>query len=401
VRILFVAAPGVGHVLPMVPTAWAARFTGHEVLFATSGPSLTMVVRSGLPAVDVSDGSATDVYFRLADRALAGGDGHLDCHTRDMWQRFVSGLLEPADVGEHSRETVAGFAEVNDHMVDSTVRVAREWQADVLVYTPLVVAGLLAAATVGIPAVLHGIGLPRPTFVEALEAMADVQERHGLGGTPAGPIGSIDLCPTSLQPAGVEPGWPMRYVPHNGSAVLPSWLFAPPDPPRVCVTLGSVLPVIVGGGRVLGCVIDALAAINVEVVLAVGDLDLSAYRPLPVNVRVTPWVPLNALLPSCTAIIHQGGSGSTFTAFACGVPQLVLPHFADQPHNASAVMRRGTGVAVPAHQANVESIRAAVDQVLADRALRTAAAEVRDEIMAMPRPDEAVQRLSQLVLRCT
>jgi cytochrome P450 len=126
-------------------------------------------------------------------------------------------------------------------------------------------------------------------------------------------------------------------------------------------------------------VIDTLAAINGEVVLAVGDLDLSAYRPLSVNIRVTPWIPLSALLPSCAAITHQGGAGSTFTAFACGVPQLVLPHFVDHSINASAVMRRGTGVAVPAHRANVESVRAAVDQVLADRTLRTAATEVRED----------------------
>ncbi|MGB6162866.1 MAG: glycosyltransferase [Pseudonocardiaceae bacterium] len=229
-----------------------------------------------------------------------------------------------------------------------------------------------------------------------LEAMTDVQKRHGLNGTPAGPTGSIDPCPESVRPAGVESGWSMRYVPHNDSAVFPSWLFTPPDQPLVCMTLGSVLPVI-GGGRVLGCVIDALAAINVEVALAVGDLDLSAYRPLPVNIRATPWIPLSALLPSCAAIIHQGGAGSTFTAFACGVPQLVLPHLIDHSINASAVMRRGTGVAVPAHRADVESIRTAVDQVLADRALRTAATEVRDEIAAMPRPDEVVQHLSQLV----
>ncbi|MGB6163469.1 MAG: hypothetical protein WCF33_15215, partial [Pseudonocardiaceae bacterium] len=166
-RILFLAAPGVGHLLPMVPTAWAARFTGHEVLVATSGPSLTMAVRSGLPAIDVSDGSATDAYFRLAAHALAEENSHLDCHTRDLWQRAVGVLLGQAESGEHS-EAVTAVADMNDHMVDSTVQVARAWQADVLMYTPMVAAGLLAAEAVGIPAVLHGIGLPYPTFVAAL-----------------------------------------------------------------------------------------------------------------------------------------------------------------------------------------------------------------------------------------
>jgi hypothetical protein len=211
----------------MAPTAWAARFTGHEVLVATSGPSLTTAVRSGLPAVDVSDGSATDAYFRLTARALTEGDSHLDCHTQDLWQQAAGVLLGQAESVEHS-EAVAAVADMNDHMVDSTVRVARAWRADVLMYTPMVAAGLLAAAAVGIPAVLHGIGLPYPTFVAALEAMSDAQERHVMGGKPAGPIGSINLCPEGVRPAGVEPGWPMRYVPHNGSAIFPSWLFTPP-----------------------------------------------------------------------------------------------------------------------------------------------------------------------------
>jgi hypothetical protein len=395
-----VAAPGVGHLLPMVPTAWAARFTGHEVLFATTGPSLTMAVNSGMPAIDVSDGSATDVYFQLV-RALPEGDGHFDCHTPNVWQRVVSGLLGQGMESEEYRQAIAAVAKMNDHMVDSTVRVARAWRADVLVYTPMVVAGLLAATAVGIPAVLHGLGLPYPTFVAALEVMTDAQERHGLGGTPVGPMGSIDLCPESVRPTGTEPGWPMRYVPHNGGAVLPDWLFTPPDYPRVCVTLGSVLPVI-GGGGVLGCTIDALAAINVEVVVAVVNLHLSAYRLPPVNFRVVPWVPLSALLPSCAAIIHHGGAGTTFTAFACGIPQLVVPtHLPDHSIYASAVVRRGAGLAVPAHRADVESVRAAVDQVLTDRALCTAATEVQDEIAAMPRPNEAVQHLSQLVPRGT
>lgn len=392
-------APGVGHLLPLVPTAWAARLTGHEVLFATTGPSLTMAIHSGLPAVDISDGKAADTYFRIAASVPNRENDHFDYHAPEVWKWVTSALSGKVELGEHS-EAVAAVAEMNNYMVDSTVQVARAWRADVLVYTPMVAAGLLAATAVGIPAILHGLGLPSPTFVVALNMMTDAQKRHGLGGIPEGPMGHIDLCPESLRPGGAEPGWPMRYIPHNGGAVLPSWLFATPDNPRVCVTLGSVVPA-TGGGRVLKYVIDILAATNVEVVVA-GDLDLSDHRPLPPNVRMISWVPLNALLRSCTAIIHHGGSGTTFTAFACGIPQLVLPtHLLDQSLNANAVVRRGTGVAAPAHRAEVDFLRAAVDQVLTDRTLRIAATEVQEEITAMPGPEQAVQHLSQLVLQAT
>ena len=43
--------------------------------------------------------------------------------------------------------------------------------------------------------------------------------------------------------------------------------------------------------------------------LALGDVDTSALGTLPPQVRVAGWIPLNALLPSCAAIIHHGGAG--------------------------------------------------------------------------------------------
>src|SRR5437868_13636808 len=87
VRILFVAAPGVGHLLPAVPTAWAAQAAGHEVRVAATGPSLDMAIRLGLAAVEVSDGTAAHAYRRLAERAMATRPAAHDLST--AWQRFT------------------------------------------------------------------------------------------------------------------------------------------------------------------------------------------------------------------------------------------------------------------------------------------------------------------------
>jgi UDP:flavonoid glycosyltransferase YjiC (YdhE family) len=35
--------------------------------------------------------------------------------------------------------------------------------------------------------------------------------------------------------------------------------------------------------------------------------------PLPANIRVVGWIPLDDLLPTCTAIVYHGGAGTTLT----------------------------------------------------------------------------------------
>lgn len=65
--------------------------------------------------------------------------------------------------------------------------------------------------------------------------------------------------------------------------------------------------------------------------------------PLPPTVRHFAFVPLQSLLPECSAIVHHGGVGTTAKALAAGVPQLVLPWSWDQPDNALRLKRMGVG----------------------------------------------------------
>ena len=49
-------------------------------------------------------------------------------------------------------------------------------------------------------------------------------------------------------------------------------------------------------------------------------------------------------MPHAAAMIAHGGSGSTLTALAWGLPMVLLPLFADQPANARRVDESGAGV---------------------------------------------------------
>ncbi|MFF4952915.1 nucleotide disphospho-sugar-binding domain-containing protein [Streptomyces chattanoogensis] len=386
-RVLFVAAPGVGHLLPAVPTAWAAQSAGHEVRVAATGPSLDMAIRLGLAAVEVSDGTAAHAYRRLAERAMAARPAAHDLST--AWQRFTrprrpEGGQDGAEAegqGQDQDQALSESLEVGRRMTDGILRAIRDWAPDLLVFTSYIGGGQSAADQAGIPSVHIGLGMP---YGDLSALLPD---------PPAPPVLTADVCPPSLRPPGAKPGVPLRFVPCNGGGVVPDWLLVRPRRPRICVTWGSVLPE-VGMDEALATVLEALDGIDAEVVLAVGSATPSAGRPLPPGVRPVGWVPLTALLPGCAAVVHHGGSGSTFTALALGIPQVVMPHAADQPVNAQAVIRRGVGTALEKTRPGRAELREAVERALGDAEIRQACAEVREEIAAMPGPDAFVRRLA-------
>jgi UDP:flavonoid glycosyltransferase YjiC (YdhE family) len=127
-------------------------------------------------------------------------------------------------------------------------------------------------------------------------------------------------------------------------------------------------------------------------VVALGDVDASGLGSLPDNVRITGWLPLNALLRVSSALVHHGGSGSTLGALAAGVPQLALPSGADRFINANAVHSSGTGLR--ADEGDLDA--ALITQLLRDDKLRDMAGAVSAEIAALPAPAEIAQRIVAL-----
>jgi UDP:flavonoid glycosyltransferase YjiC (YdhE family) len=174
--------------------------------------------------------------------------------------------------------------------------------------------------------------------------------------------------------------------------VAPGWVTLPPDRPRVCVTLGSVLPAL-GGVGALRAILTSLSTMDIEILLAAGDIDVAELGELPANVRPLGWMPLNALMPTCDAIVHHGGSATVMTPLAYGVPQVALPKFADQPLNAKLMADRGVGLTV----SEPEQVADALSQVLGQLKFQETATEVRDEIAWQPSPAEVVGRLAKLV----
>jgi UDP:flavonoid glycosyltransferase YjiC (YdhE family) len=295
------------------------------------------------------------------------------------------------------------FAEISDRMADRTVEVARSWQPDVVVHTPIGGAGPLAATLLSVPAVLHGFGLgPGAGLTHVTElvfrAMRAAFERHGVSGEPNPPLAILDPTPPSMQGHDRPPAWSIRYVPYNGGGALPDWLLQPPSRTRICVTLGTSVPYAAGVSGLTG-VVEAVGDLDAEVVLALGEADRSALGPLPGNVLLSGWVPLSALVPTCRVVVHHGGAGTTMNALVAGVPQLVLPHGADQHVNAAAVQQRGVGLSHLPEDADPATVSRSLQRLLAEPAFSQAADEVRTEIAELPPPGEMVPSLEELAVR--
>ncbi|RAY12695.1 hypothetical protein DPM19_24195 [Actinomadura craniellae] len=379
-RALFVTSPGLGHLFPTVPLAQALRAAGHEVRYATGGLSLA-VSDAGLDVMDVTPGlDYLKVY--MPDEA----DGEADAAN----PMFAD---DPDDLA-----LAKLFGRVSGVMVDGTLAAARSWSPDLVISPPLQGAGPLVAAALNLPHVELRLGSydSGARLAETVRAaMAAHYDRHGVTGEPRARA-QITMFPPSFQALLPEqrrsPGaWPMRYVPYNGGAVLPDWLLRPAEKPRIAVTLGTI-EAQWGGIAMLAPLLAAAGGVDAEFAVTLGGGDAALLGELPPNVRIVEWAPLDVLLETCSAVIHHGGSGTTMTAVAAGIPQCVLPRGSYQQTGGDLLPRRGIGIVSEPESVGVTECQT----LLKDEALRDAARQARDELLSMPAPADLVARLAGL-----
>lgn len=291
-------------------------------------------------------------------------------------------------------------------MADDLVGLARAWRPDLVVADPLVLAAPLAAGACGATLVHHlwgpamtrrmsllgsGSGMTWPVELRELYDRYDVAPRA----EPA--VASVDGCPASLQYRDIPQRVPMRYVPYNGSGRLPGWLVEPVGRPRICVTWGTLSYDTLGSeGFAVPRVLEALAGIDAEVVVTVGETERAMLGDPPPGMRFVSNMPLSDLLPGCAAVVHQGGAGTMLTAAAAGVPQVAVTVLPGHVLNGRRLADTGAGVVLDMTQADRARLTGAVATALSDRT-RTAAERLRAENLAQPTPAEVVGTLADLV----
>jgi glycosyltransferase (activator-dependent family) len=416
VRVLFTSFALDAHFLGQVPLAWALRSAGHEVRIA-SQPALTRTITAaGLTAVPVG----SDHHWHDA-MAGEGDDG-----TEQGFDAMLD--LDPAGPHVHHWEVLKAVQEQltekflapanNPSMVDDLVAFARHWRPDLVLWEPFTPAGAIAAEAAGAAhaRLLWGADLfldQRQAFLRELEHrpaagrrdpaaewLDGLLDRYGLVFEERLLRGqwTVDQMPSAVRLPLEGDTVPMRYIPYNGTAVVPDWLREPPARPRICLTLG-----ITGrdGGEFLGVplprIFEALAELgDVEIVATLSASQRELVPELPDNVRAVDFVPLHALLPTCSAVAHHGGAGTWSTAAACGVPQLVFPSVWDDFYRARRTAELGAGLVIQPDALTSEGLRTGLRRLLDEPSFADGAERLRRDMLADPAPGDVVATLEKL-----
>ncbi|MFF1946136.1 activator-dependent family glycosyltransferase [Rhodococcus qingshengii] len=428
-RVLFATYSERTHFHAMVPLAWALAGAGHEVRVA-SQPALTeTIVASGLTAVPVG---ADHNLWRIANRFLTPRMARRD---PAVYQRARAVDLPPFDTAElepdeidwdymrsgYEHAVARWYRVVNDPMVDDLVAFAREWRPDLVLWEQATYAGPIAAAAVGAPHVrmpwcLDIFGRTRTNFRtmrdsrpewDRSDPLADWLRAHAqrlhvdsadqtVEDMTVGHA-TIDQYPVPLQlDAGLN-CLPMQYVPYNGPAVVPSWLRDPPSRPRVCVSLGVSATSRFGGYPVeMGDLLRALGDLDVEIIATVADNQQGGLGAVPSNTRIVSFVPLAALMPTCSAAVNHGAFGTVNTTLRYGVPQLTIPEQHDNPPVCRRIVSYGAGLTIPYTQVSADGVYAAVHSLLTESSFPESATRLRESMLAMPTPQQTVAALEQI-----
>ena len=381
-RVLFSSTPGYGHVIPMLPLARAAATAGHEVLWATPTESAELVRAAGIDAAPAGGPAAVRQGLM---REVRDGAAAIAPEQRAAWTfpRMFGAALTPL-------------------MLDDLMPLAREWQPDLLVHEQAELASPLVGDRLGIPSVTHAFGgaVPGAFVAEAGERIAHLWTACGLA-VPAfaGCYASLylDICPPSVQgvPTDHIPrSQPLRPVtdPTTPPSHLPAYL-EDDGRPLVYLTLGTVA----NDSAKLAEVVAALSDAPVRLLVALGPgVDPTVRGPQPPHVHVESWVDQPLVLDHTAVVVSHAGSGTFLGALARGLPQLCLPQAADQFRNAHAGARAGAVLELAPDEMTSDAVSGAVRRLLDEGGFRDAAAQVAEEIRAMPSPEDVVDLLVDL-----
>ncbi|MFD5559985.1 glycosyltransferase [Kitasatospora griseola] len=374
-RLLIVAPPLAGHLLPAraLALAWAAR--GHRVAWV--GPESALRPVLGPDAVVHPTGA------RLFREQAVGGAAAV----RSLWDGFVV---------PHTRFTLGAVR-----------RAVEQWRPDVVLVDQHSPAGALAAHGAGVrwasfaPSSLE-IGDP-PFGDRELASWRD-EVLHGLwerAGLPAAEFTDprfspgLVIAPTCRELARLD------RVPAEYALVGPL-LADRPEPPfpwdrltpgrrRVLVTMGTLSAEV--AGDFLHRAAAALTELpDVQAVVA-GPPDAG----LPPGAVACDRVPVLELLErgAVDAVLCHGGMNTAVESLVHGRPLVVAPIRHDQPVTAGRLAALGAAVRVDFAIATSGELRAALRSVLDDPSFRTAAQLLGRQLLAGGGTVTAVERLER------
>jgi UDP:flavonoid glycosyltransferase YjiC (YdhE family) len=274
--------------------------------------------------------------------------------------------------------------------------VCAEWRPDVLVCDEVDFGSMVAAERMGLPHATVNV-MAAGSFVRKEvvgERLNELRAEHGLPPDPDLEMLSRYLVLSPFPPGFRDPAFPLPATAHGFrpyaqplDEAVPPW--AKPGRSTIYFTLGTVFNL--ESGDLFTRVLRGLSEVEADVVATVGrQIDPRELGPQPDHVHVEQYIPQEQVLPHCDLVVSHGGSGSVGGALAHGVPMVLIPMGADQPHNGDRVEALGLGRVLDPVTAMPEEVRDAALEVLEDPLYWLAAQAMRAELAGMPGPEHAV-----------
>lgn len=396
-RILFTTLPGIGHLHSIVPLAQSLRERGHNVAFACAPSFCKRVAAAGFsssPAgLEWVESEAEQAFHEL--RAL-------DPEKQSFW--LLSNVF--ADISPH-------------HMIPDLLTLCRAWKPHVIVRGEFEFAGCVVGECLGIPHAAVSLGLFFPTEIwKPLIGRKLDHLRCQQGLTPDPELAMLyrHACFAFLPPSYQFPNVALPASFHSlrpsifdrsGPEDLPTWVYDLPRRPTVHATVGTTFTF---ATDVLEDIVRGLAGEPLNLIITTGySKNLGHLDQLPSNVHVETYIPHTLLLPHCDVVITHGGASTTISSLFFGLPLVVIPLSNDHPFHAMRCAALGVGCVIKRSGhfepylfdryysgLSPKSIHDAVKEVLHNPSYRHSARRLREEMMALPGIENAVQILERL-----
>jgi rhamnosyltransferase subunit B len=205
--------------------------------------------------------------------------------------------------------------------------------------------------------------------------------------------------------AAPQPDWPKQtliagFPFYDGpEKVLPVELeaFLQSGPPPVVFTLGS--SAVGAAGNFYSESLKAVNRLRVRAVFLTGSHTQTLEESISSDVFVWPAAPHALLFARASAIVHQGGVGTTAQAMRSGRPMLVVPFAHDQFDNAERVRRLGMAKVVPRSRYRASTAAAKLKSLLENASYRQAALDVSNIVQAECGSAVAAQAIDEYARR--
>lgn len=237
----------------------------------------------------------------------------------------------------------------------------------------------LADMVLGLPRLNHALSRLRPLGYHVKSALDIVQNKNDTN--------TIVYTSARFQPCAET--FDAAHYCFMGPSVKPT----EPDRagnvrPKIYISLGTVINT---QPEFYKNCIAALRDEDADVLISCGRaFDPASLAPLPENVRVEQYVDQMQVLSQADLFITHCGMNSASEGLYLGVPELLFPLSGEQQAVARRVCEMGAGrLLTKSEAAQPEAIRRIVREMLADEAVKAAAAEMRADFLACSGPKGA------------